>query len=62
MAERLLMALRQIRPETVRQFFALANQRLRWELNELARCLNEQPPGVELREGLVPAPPGAARG
>ena len=54
--ERLLKALREARPETVRQFFALANQHMRWELNDIARRLDEQPPAVELREGLVPAP------
>ena len=54
--ERLLKALRQIRPRTVRQFFALANQHVRWELNDLARRLDEQPAAVELHEGLVPAP------
>src|SRR5437899_3903150 len=59
-AERLLKAMRQIRPQTVRQFFALANQHLRWELNDLARRLDEQPPAVELREGLVPAPAGSS--
>ena len=35
--ERLLKALRETRPPTVRQFFALANQHIRWELNDLAR-------------------------
>jgi RNA polymerase sigma factor (sigma-70 family) len=53
--KRLLTALRQIRPRTVRQFFALASQHMRWELNELARRLDEQPAAVELRDGLVPA-------
>ncbi|MDB5295318.1 MAG: sigma-70 family polymerase sigma factor [Phycisphaerales bacterium] len=55
--ERLLKALRGVRPQTVRQFFALANQHMRWELNDLARRLDEQVPAVELRESLVPAPP-----
>jgi RNA polymerase sigma-70 factor (ECF subfamily) len=41
----------------VREFFALANQHIRWELNDLARRLDERPAAVELREGLVPAPP-----
>jgi RNA polymerase sigma-70 factor (ECF subfamily) len=54
--ERLLKALREIRPGTVRQFFALASQHMRWELNEMARRLDEQPTAAELREGLVPAP------
>ncbi len=57
--ERLLKAMRAIRPRTVREFFALANQHMRWELNDLARRLDEQPAGVELREGLVPAPPSS---
>jgi RNA polymerase sigma-70 factor (ECF subfamily) len=38
----------------VRQFFALANQHMRWELNDLARRLDEQPPAVELHAELVP--------
>jgi RNA polymerase sigma-70 factor (ECF subfamily) len=54
--ERLLKALREARPQTVRQFFALANQHMRWELNDLARRLDQQPAAVELQEGQVPAP------
>jgi RNA polymerase sigma-70 factor (ECF subfamily) len=54
--ERLLKALRTVRPQTVRQFFALVNQHMRWELNDLARRLDEQPAVVELREDLAPAP------
>src|ERR1700724_1778551 len=46
--ERLLKALREARPETVRQFFALAGQHMRWELNDLARRLDGQPATVEL--------------
>jgi RNA polymerase sigma-70 factor (ECF subfamily) len=61
-AERLLKALREVRPRTVRQFFALANQHMRWELNDLARRLDEQPAAVELREGLVPAPASSGSG
>ena len=56
MVERLLKAMRAVRPRTVREFFALANQHMRWELNDLARRLDEQPAGAELREGLVPLP------
>jgi RNA polymerase sigma factor (sigma-70 family) len=41
---RLLQALRTVRPGNVRQFFALANQHMRWELNSLARRLDQQPP------------------
>ncbi len=54
--ERLLKAMRSVRPQTVRQFFALVNQHMRWELNDLARRLDEQPVAVELREGMAPAP------
>jgi RNA polymerase sigma-70 factor (ECF subfamily) len=54
--ERLLKAMRQVHPQTVRQFFALANQHMRWELNDLARRLDEQAVAVELRDSLVPAP------
>ena len=60
--ERLLKALREARPGNVRQFFALANQHMRWELNDLARRLDEQPTPVELGEGLVPTPPSSGSG
>jgi RNA polymerase sigma-70 factor (ECF subfamily) len=67
--ERLLKALREARPQTVRQFFALASQHMRWELNEMARRLDERPAAAELQEALVPTPvssdstltPGARR-
>jgi RNA polymerase sigma-70 factor (ECF subfamily) len=61
-AERLLKALREARPRTVRQLFALANQHMRWELNDLARRLDDQPAAVELCEGLVPAPATSGSG
>jgi RNA polymerase sigma-70 factor (ECF subfamily) len=54
--EGLLKAMRSIRPRTVREFFGLANQHMRWQLNDLARRLDERPAAVELREELVPAP------
>ena len=54
--ERLIKALRAVRPRTVREFFGLANQHMRWELNDLARRLDEQASVLELREGFVPAP------
>jgi RNA polymerase sigma-70 factor (ECF subfamily) len=54
--ERLLKALREARPRTVREFFALAGQHMRWELNDLARRLDNQPVAMELREGQLPAP------
>jgi RNA polymerase sigma factor (sigma-70 family) len=61
-AERLLKALREARPRTVRQLFALANQHMRWELNDLARRLNNQPAAVDLNEELVAAPASSASG
>jgi RNA polymerase sigma-70 factor (ECF subfamily) len=54
--ERLLKALREARPANVRQFFALAGQHMRWELNDLARRLDEQPAAVELLDDAVPQP------
>jgi RNA polymerase sigma factor (sigma-70 family) len=54
--ERLLKAMRSVRPQTVRQFFALVNQHMRWELNDVARRLDEQPTALEVREELVAAP------
>jgi RNA polymerase sigma factor (sigma-70 family) len=54
--ERLLKALREARPVNARQFFALACQHIRWELNDMARRLDEQPPVAELSEELIPAP------
>ena len=51
-----------VRPRTARQFFALANQHMRWELNDLARRLDEQPHAAELREGLVSAPESSGSG
>jgi RNA polymerase sigma-70 factor (ECF subfamily) len=61
-AERLLKALRAARPRTVRQLFALANQHMRWELNDLARRLDGEPAVGELSEGLVPSPPSSVSG
>ena len=52
--ERLLKAMRQVRPQNVRQFFALASQHMRWELNDLARRLDDQANVLELRESLAP--------
>jgi RNA polymerase sigma-70 factor (ECF subfamily) len=60
--ERLLKALREARPGNVRQFFALANQHMRWELNDLARRLDERGPDVEVREESVVAPEPSAAG
>jgi RNA polymerase sigma factor (sigma-70 family) len=60
--ERLLKALREARPAGVRQFFALASQHMRWELNDLARRLDEQPAAVDLGDRLVPAPASSGSG
>jgi RNA polymerase sigma factor (sigma-70 family) len=54
--ERLLKAMREVHPETVRQFFALANRHMRWELNDLARRLDAQGRAAELRESQLAAP------
>jgi RNA polymerase sigma-70 factor (ECF subfamily) len=54
--ERLLKALREARPATARQFFALACQHMRWELNDIARRLDEQPAAAPLPDESVPAP------
>jgi RNA polymerase sigma-70 factor (ECF subfamily) len=60
--ERLLKALREARPANPRQFFSLACQHMRWELNDIARHLDEQPPPVELHDDAVPAPPNSDTG
>jgi RNA polymerase sigma-70 factor (ECF subfamily) len=60
--ERLLKALRHARPRTAREFFSLAGQHMRWELNDQARRLDNQPAAVELREGHLPAPASSHTG
>jgi RNA polymerase sigma-70 factor (ECF subfamily) len=60
--ERLLKALREVRPANTRQFFALACQHMRWELNDMARRLDEQPTAVELTDGGVIAPASSGSG
>src|SRR5258708_29227568 len=60
--ERLIKALRGIRPTTTRQFFALACQHIRWELNDMARRLDERPPVAELRDEMVAAPSESVSG
>jgi RNA polymerase sigma-70 factor (ECF subfamily) len=54
--DRLLHALRKVRPTNIRQFFALANRHMRWELNDLARRLDKEPVAVEFDEALVESP------
>lgn len=58
--ERLIKALRSVRPGNVRQFFALANQHMRWELNDLARHLDQRPPPQPIGNGTVTAPQSSA--
>src|SRR5262249_7550200 len=60
--ERLLKALREARPANPRQFFALACQHMRWELNDMARRLDEQPAAEELGDQSVPAPASSDTG
>jgi RNA polymerase sigma factor (sigma-70 family) len=56
----LLTAMRTVRPQTVRQFFALATQHMRWQLNDLARRLDERPADAALAEAGVAAPPSSS--
>jgi RNA polymerase sigma-70 factor (ECF subfamily) len=58
----LLTALRTARPRTVREFFALACQHMRWQLNDLARRLDKQPTVAGLSEERIPAPPSTGSG
>jgi RNA polymerase sigma-70 factor (ECF subfamily) len=60
--ERLLKALREARPTSPRQFFSLACQHMRWELNDMARRLDEQPAVEALSEESVPAPASSGSG
>jgi RNA polymerase sigma-70 factor (ECF subfamily) len=62
LVERLIKALREARPATVRQFFALASQHMRWELNDLARRLDNQPRAVELLGEIEPISPDSDSG
>jgi RNA polymerase sigma factor (sigma-70 family) len=56
----LLTALRKVHPQTVRQFFALANQHMRWQLNDLARLLDERPRLGPVSESGVMAGPDSS--
>ena len=46
--ERLMKALREARPGNVRQFFQIASQHMRWELNAVCRRLDNQMQPVEI--------------
>lgn len=58
--ERLIKALRAARPGNVRQFFKIANQHMRWELNDLARRLDERTPLVALGDADPSSPQSTA--
>ena len=60
--ERLIKALREARPASVREFFGLANQHMRWELNDLARRLDEHTPPVEIGPQGVAGPAASETG
>jgi RNA polymerase sigma factor (sigma-70 family) len=53
LVERLFKAMRKVKPTTVREFFALANKHLRWELNEFARKLASRPPMPSLPDDIA---------
>jgi RNA polymerase sigma-70 factor (ECF subfamily) len=55
----LLKALQTVRPQTVRQFFALACQHMRWQLNDVARRLDNQPAAAALPDAGVAGPPSS---
>jgi RNA polymerase sigma factor (sigma-70 family) len=54
---RLMTTLQTVQPQTVRQFFALANQHMRWQLNDLARLLDNRPRLVAFSESGALGPP-----
>ncbi len=58
----LLTSLRTVHPRTVREFFGLACQHMRWQLNDLARRLDQQPVVGGLSEERVPALPSSGSG
>jgi RNA polymerase sigma-70 factor (ECF subfamily) len=51
--------MRVTRPPTVRRFFALANQHIRWQLNDLARRVDERPAAGMLAESGVAGSPAS---
>jgi RNA polymerase sigma factor (sigma-70 family) len=62
LVERLVKALREVRPQTVRQFFGLANRHIRWELNDLSRRLDQQPHLAAMPPEEVAAPASSGSG
>jgi RNA polymerase sigma factor (sigma-70 family) len=61
-SERLIKALREARPGSVREFFALAGQHMRWELKDLARRLDKRPATLDLCAEQFPAPASSGSG
>jgi RNA polymerase sigma factor (sigma-70 family) len=55
----LIAAMRKVRPRTLREFFGLAAQHMRWQLNDLARLLDERSAVLALDSGGVPAAPSS---
>lgn len=55
--ERMIKAMRHVRPHNVRQFFALASRHMRWELNDLARRLDSHEVPLALRDSFPAAAP-----
>ena len=58
--ERLMKSLREARPGNVRQFFSIANQHMRWELNDVARRSDNQVRPVELGDHDLASPESSA--
>lgn len=53
---RLIKAMREVHPQNARQFFGLATRHMRWELNDLARRLDEHSHAMSIRDDLIPSP------
>ena len=58
--ERLMKALRKARPGNVRQFFRIANQHMRWELNDVCRRLDNQAQAAQLGSQVAAMPESEA--
>ncbi len=58
--ERMIKAMRTVRPANVRLFFGLANQHIRWELNDMARRLDERARILELPDSIAARVEGEA--
>src|SRR5262245_50912734 len=58
--ERLMKALREARPGNVRQFFKIANQHMRWELNDLCRRLDNQTRAGQIDSQVAASPESEA--